>query len=168
MSVIDFTDEKFREVTIGKKAKCDGDIVDSTDEKFQRDAIINEAQSIQPTTPWPRGEKNHVCDMSLIGGVKLTPITISKISADKISALCDELKRFLLVKNERYGDSALNPVKIFSKGNADDKIDTRMDDKLSRISESEEQRKNDFVDLTGYLVLKCIEKGWIDFSDLLD
>lgn len=115
-------------------------------------------------------------------------------SADKISALCDELrdyvlskhnfttlneigevadtchelKKFLLVKNERYGDSALKPVKIFSKGDASDKIDIRMDDKMSRIIESDEQRMNDFVDLTGYLVLKCIDKGWTDFSELLD
>ena len=91
-----------------------------------------------------------------------------KNSADKISDLCDELKRFLLVKNERYGDSALKPIKVFSKGDASDKIDARMDDKLSRIKESEEQRMNDFVDLTRYLVLKCIDKGWTDFSDLLD
>ena len=91
-----------------------------------------------------------------------------KNSADKISDLCDELKKFLLVKNERYGDSALKPIKIFSKGTPSDKIDTRMDDKLSRIIESDEQRMNDFVDLTGYLVLKCIDKGWTDFSELLD
>jgi len=89
-------------------------------------------------------------------------------SADKISALCDELKRFLLNKNANYGDSALKPIKVFSKGDSGDNIDARMDDKLSRIVESEEQRKNDFVDLTGYLVLKCIEKGWTDFSDLID
>ena len=108
-----------------------------------------EAQGIQPTTPWAHGEKE-------------------QSSADKISAFCDELKRFLLVKNEWYGDSALKPVKIFSKGDASDKIDIRMDDKMSRIIESDEQRMNDFVDLTGYLVLKCIDKGWTDFSELLD
>lgn len=101
-------------------------------------------------------------------GVKLTPTTKSKTSADKISALCKELERFLLIKNERYGDAALNPQQLFSRGTANDKIDIRMDDKLNRIINSDTQNKNDFVDFTGYLVLKCIAKEWTDFSDLID
>lgn len=114
-------------------------------------------------------KKQPMCDAEkeLIKSLMVEPKE-EQTSADKISALCDELKRFLLVKNERYGDSALKPVKIFSKGDASDKIDIRMDDKMSRIIESDEQRMNDFVDLTGYLVLKCIDKGWTDFSELLD
>jgi len=44
----------------------------------------------------------------------------------------------------------------------------RIDDKLSRIKNSEELRKNDVVDLMGYLVLLCIKKGWMNFKDLID
>lgn len=156
-------------------------------------------QGIQPTITWPRGPSRVEFEQaqkerSVAGIPLLIPFKDEQSSADKISALCDELrdyvlskhniediseirevsdichelKKFLLVKNERYGDSALKPIKVFSKGTPGDKIDTRMDDKVSRIVKSEEQRKNDFVDLAGYLVLKCIDKGWTDFSDLLD
>ena len=158
-----------------------------------------DAQAIQPAITWPRGpsrvEFEEAQQEHAEAGIPLhEPRKPEQTSADKISALCDELrdyvlskhnitdfseieevcdmchelKKFLLVKNERYGDSALNPIKVFSKGTPGDKIDTRMDDKVSRIVKSEEQRKNDFVDLAGYLVLKCIDKGWTDFSDLLD
>lgn len=138
MLVIDFTDEEFREATIGKRTELSSaDKISAQCDELQRYIL----------------EKHNICNLAEIG---------------KICGICHELKKFLLVKNERYGDSALNPIKVFSKGDASDKIDIRMDDKLSRIIESDEQRMNDFVDLTGYLVLKCIDKGWTDFSELLD
>ena len=34
---------------------------------------------------------------------------------EQIVNLCDEIKEMLLEKNRKYGDSALNPVRIFSK-----------------------------------------------------
>ncbi len=72
-------------------------------------------------------------------------------------------------KNKRYGDSALNPSNIFCKeGDASTKILVRMDDKITRITNSKELRKNDIVDLMGYMVLLCINKGWTDFNDQID
>lgn len=87
---------------------------------------------------------------------------------EEIRKTCDSIAQFLLEKNRRYGNSALNPVKIFSRLKGATGIDTRIDDKLSRIANSEELRKNDTVDLVGYLLLKCVEKGWTDFSDQID
>ena len=86
----------------------------------------------------------------------------------RIELTCDNIKKFLLEKNKRYGDSALNPVRIFSKLENDEQIKIRLDDKLSRIKNSDELRKNDIVDITGYLILLLISKDWNNFDDLID
>lgn len=67
----------------------------------------------------------------------------------------------LLDKNKKYGDSALNPVRIFSKANAVEQILVRIDDKLSRISKGAGlvAKDEDVInDLIGYLVLLKIAK----------
>lgn len=81
-------------------------------------------------------------------------------SQELISEKCDEIKAILLAKNRKYGNSALNPKGIFSKGQtAEQKIGVRIDDKLSRI----ENRQNDEdedpeLDLVGYGILKMIAR----------
>lgn len=75
----------------------------------------------------------------------------------------------LLEKNNRYGNSALEPIKIFAKGeNAGNSICVRIDDKLSRIKNSDKLRKNDVFDLIGYLILLCIDKTWTTFKEFID
>ena len=81
---------------------------------------------------------------------------------------CESLKKFLLEKNKRYGNSALEPINVFSKLSSEEGIKLRMDDKVKRIKNSTELRKNDVVDLTGYLILMCVHKKWTNFDDLLD
>lgn len=78
------------------------------------------------------------------------------------------LMDFLLVKNQRYGNSALKPIQVFSKVSNAEQINNRMDDKLMRINNSHVERKNDYIDLTGYLHLKCIMNEWFNLKDLLD
>lgn len=87
---------------------------------------------------------------------------------EKIDILFDNFAEFLKEKNRRYGDSALTPVQIFSKSGAGSQICNRLDDKLSRIQNSEELKKNDLADSFGYHALLLIEKGWFDFNELLD
>lgn len=87
---------------------------------------------------------------------------------DGIKAFCDNLADFLTEKNKRYGNSALEPLKVFSKTDNISGILVRADDKLSRIKNSSELRRNDVIDLVGYLVLLSIAKGWTDFNDLID
>ena len=73
-----------------------------------------------------------------------------------ISIICDEIKRLLIEKNKKYGDSALNPSRIFSKADSVEQILVRIDDKLNRIQkgagllESDEDVINDLI---GYLIL---------------
>jgi hypothetical protein len=88
--------------------------------------------------------------------------------AAEIDAVCRELAFFLKIKNARYGNSALEPVQVFSHATPDEQMNNRMDDKLKRIKNSDEHRMNDFVDLAGYIVLKCLNNGWTNFEELLD
>ena len=59
-------------------------------------------------------------------------MTMTK-TQDEISAVCNDIKELLLYKNKQYGDSALNPSRIFSKASAVEQLLVRIDDKLNRI-----------------------------------
>ena len=87
---------------------------------------------------------------------------------EKLAQVYDKMKSLSLYKNEKYGDSALNPRNIFSKLNSDEQIRVRLDDKLSRIMNSPELRKNDVSDVMGYLALLCIAHDWLDFEEFKD
>lgn len=79
---------------------------------------------------------------------------------DKITATCDEIKEMLIAKNAAYGNSAADPLRIFSKVSALEQINVRIDDKLSRIARGSEYGNEDTeLDLIGYLVLKRVVKG---------
>ena len=77
-----------------------------------------------------------------------------------IAEACDELKALLLSKNAAYGNSALNPLRFFSKVAPIEGINVRMDDKLSRIQRGAEGDDGEDAewDLAGYLVLKQVAK----------
>ena len=71
-----------------------------------------------------------------------------------IATACDEVKELLLEKNRKYGDSALNPVRIFSKSSTLEQLKVRMDDKLSRVRNAQDDEDEDpTTDLIGYLIL---------------
>ena len=71
-----------------------------------------------------------------------------------IAAVCDEIKELLLEKNRKYGDSALNPVRVFSHSDNQEQIRVRIDDKLSRLRNQQQDEDEDVInDLIGYLIL---------------
>jgi hypothetical protein len=76
-------------------------------------------------------------------------------SEQKIKMVGEQVVNLLLEKNKAYGDSALNPVNIFSKGNAIDSLCARLDDKLMRIKNSgiNDLTEDTVTDLIGYLIL---------------
>lgn len=72
----------------------------------------------------------------------------------ELSAILNEMKEFLLKKNEAYGDSAMNPIRLFSKASSMEQLNVRIDDKLSRIMNRREYESDDSVkDLLGYLII---------------
>lgn len=73
---------------------------------------------------------------------------------DALDTVLKSIRTMLLEKNERYGNSALNPVRIFSKAPVREQILVRMDDKLSRIRTLAPDDQEDAIqDLIGYLIL---------------
>lgn len=88
-------------------------------------------------------------------------------SASRIETVYNNLKALQLIKNKNYGDSALHPIKIFSKASSNEQLKARLDDKLSRIANGG-YFKNDIVDIVGYLVLLLINEEWTEFKDLID
>ena len=78
----------------------------------------------------------------------------------RIIEVCDGIRTLLLEKNRAYGDSAINPVRIFSSASPTEQILVRMDDKLSRISRGEAMGEDIVNDLIGYLVLYKVSQGW--------
>jgi len=66
------------------------------------------------------------------------------------------VKELLLEKNRKYGDSALNPTRVFSKADPVEQLLVRIDDKLNRIKQGAGLLANDedvIMDLIGYLIL---------------
>ena len=74
----------------------------------------------------------------------------------KISGVCDDIKELLIHKNRKYGNSALNPIRVFSSSDNTEQLLVRIDDKLNRIKHGENILYDDedvIQDLIGYLVL---------------
>jgi hypothetical protein len=79
--------------------------------------------------------------------------------AEAIAQVCDEVKRVLLEKNISYGNSALDPVRIFSRADPVEQLNVRIDDKLSRLARGSEFAGDDTeLDLIGYLVLRRVAR----------
>ena len=76
-----------------------------------------------------------------------------------VKNICNSVAEMLISKNKSYGNSALEPINCFYKGDAGTSIKVRIDDKLSRIMRGNEFQGDDTVwDLLGYLVLLLISK----------
>jgi hypothetical protein len=70
-------------------------------------------------------------------------------------------------KDKRYGSALDNPLEIFA---GKSKFGVRIDEKLSRIKNSEKLRLNDVADTMGYLTHLIEEQGWTkqDILNLID
>ena len=78
-----------------------------------------------------------------------------------IAKICDDIRDLLLEKNRAYGNSALEPIRVFSKANSCEQILVRIDDKLNRIKQGANILSEDedvLQDLIGYLILLKVWK----------
>lgn len=87
----------------------------------------------------------------------------------QVSEVLIEIKELLISKNQKYGNSALEPLGVFSQLSAKEGLLIRIDDKLKRIKNGSLNRDDEDVinDLIGYLVLlKIHAKQESNFDEL--
>ncbi|MGL4397626.1 MAG: hypothetical protein ACRCS9_13885 [Hyphomicrobium sp.] len=63
------------------------------------------------------------------------------------------LGNMLIQKNAAYGNSALDPVRIFSRADTVEQLKVRIDDKIARMMRGHDAGEDTVLDLMGYLVL---------------
>jgi hypothetical protein len=76
-----------------------------------------------------------------------------------VSTYLLEIRELLINKNIKYGNSALEPLGVFSQMSAKEGLLIRIDDKLKRIKNGSLENDDEDVinDLIGYLVLLKIQ-----------
>lgn len=86
--------------------------------------------------------------------------TIAAAPAEElIREECAALADMLVAKNKKYGNSALEPLRIFSKASPEEQIFVRLDDKISRLRAATPGEDEDVVlDLLGYLILLRVQR----------
>lgn len=84
---------------------------------------------------------------------------VSAPAGYKILNTCLEIAQMLIDKNISYGNSALEPARIFSTADSTEQLKVRIDDKLNRVKNNQGYAgDNDIDDLIGYLILYKIAK----------
>lgn len=113
--------------------------------------------------PWITRHSPTTLTSDITGFVDFSsPVNIS------IRKTASALEDLLQYKNSKYGNSSIEPINIFSKSSAETGLLQRLDDKIARIKNSPEIRKNDVADMIGYLILLCVAKGWDNFDEFRD
>ena len=89
---------------------------------------------------------------------------------EEVHDVLQEIEDLLVAKNEKYGNSALEPLGVFSQLSAKDGLLVRIDDKLKRIKNGSLDKDDEDVvnDLVGYLVLLKIHANREQSFDELD
>lgn len=73
---------------------------------------------------------------------------------EQVSDVLEGIRELLYKKNESYGNSALEPLRVFSRVDRTEQLKVRIDDKLNRLYSGNEYEQEDTVtDLIRYLVL---------------
>jgi len=80
---------------------------------------------------------------------------------EEVYRVLSEITEMLIAKNQKYGNSAIEPLGIFSDLSPEEGLKVRIDDKLKRIKNGSLDKDDEDVinDLIGYLViLKILQK----------
>jgi hypothetical protein len=76
---------------------------------------------------------------------------------EEIKVVLKTIGSLLIEKNRKYGNSAICPKRIFSTADAEEQIKVRLDDKLSRIANHQDDDNEDPVlDSIGYMILLLV------------
>ena len=115
--------------------------------------------------PWQKGDDPvkpwDMAQALVMEGLMDDPFGDATPTQRKIREITEAMKDLLLYKNNKYGDSAISPKKVFYKGASTNSILIRLDDKIGRIMSNTEDkpRVNDVCDIIGYCTLLLISMG---------
>lgn len=86
---------------------------------------------------------------------------LNRYQGNVIETILYSMIDLLIYKNQMYGNSALKPKNIFYKGDSTNSILIRLDDKLNRVmnNQDEKPRVNDVCDIIGYCTLLLVSMG---------
>jgi len=132
------------------------------DERLQHNEEYQERRKVQPRLgPCLSCGEIEVLDMEGAMGECMDCLHASRKSFEAgVTKVLENIKEILLQKNRKYGGSVLNPSRIFAKSDAVEQIKVRIDDKLKRIQNRQDDEDEDVeTDLLWYLVLLKIAKG---------
>lgn len=77
----------------------------------------------------------------------------------EVKQITSNIAKMLIEKNKSYGNSALDPIRVFSKSDDLEQLYVRIDDKLSRIKRGNCFGNEDVIDdLIGYLIITKIKR----------
>jgi hypothetical protein len=119
------------------------------------EALRMQAPTADKIKPW------EMAQASVMKGLMDDPFGDATPTQRKIREITEAMKDLLLYKNQKYGDSAINPEKIFYKGDSTSSILIRLNDKIGRVKANpdDKPRVNDVCDIIGYCTLLLISMG---------
>jgi hypothetical protein len=107
---------------------------------------------------WFQDEGGYFKSPTSTDEIKFEPKVLDTL--EKVKYILDGIYKMLEEKNTAYGDSALNPLRLFSRTDAVESLCVRIDDKINRIKNKgiNPDTEDSIQDLIGYLVLLQIAK----------
>lgn len=111
---------------------------------------------------WTREIPRGPAIFSVANGEMSRTVLVAYLVACSGQSMVDQfrlVRETLIRKNQAYGDSALNPVRVFSKLDPGAQILVRLDDKLSRLKRGTPDGEDIILDLLGYLVILTIAES---------
>ncbi len=90
-----------------------------------------------------------VCDVLVLRSM----VAVYAVELDRVLA---DARKLLISKNAAYGNSALDPVRVFSTASLKEQLLVRLDDKASRLARGQAAGEDVAADMLGYLLLVVI------------
>lgn len=75
---------------------------------------------------------------------------------DAVAAWLQTVAYTVRERNATYGDSVLDPIRVFSRATDDEQLRVRIDDKLSRVARGAGATPDTLLDLAGYIAILAV------------
>jgi len=117
-----------------------------------RGRIVEAIRMSTPQPHLPEGISTQDATLLVVQCLILRKMS-NNVAVVALDQVFDDTRVMLLHKNAAYGDSALNPVRVFSKAPLAEQLLVRLDDKVSRLARGSAAGEDVAGDMLGYLVL---------------